>query len=567
LVQQAGQVETKLSEQILTFSKRIAGSGQIEAACICGDLALSLPNPKAILEVLLIIRGFQPKLLNYMKAFDDRSSMVYAVDKWIFERDVAIGFLGEAFAGKMIFPYIPLINAEYLNRQEVKLKKRLILELLENLILDFPELSYELCIKPEYFLYETMLTRARLFPLTVYRLSDFSGKERKEQNVKKALGGYLKALEELEHEGLVYPSNGYIRIAEKFVNSFRRRRIQFVNIAKTAQKAQRSLFLSSLGVFPEILNILSKSRKTSFKPKPSESDLKALGRIEDPQRYLYIPTAHGAVPLANRIDIKEIARNVLSANKDADVIVGRIGGVLNDVYTITVSSNGEKKKAVVKKYRDWSNFKWFPLSLWTVGTRTFAVLGGSRLEREVAINRLLESKRFNVPKILYANPNQHLVFMEYVEGKNVNTIIKRIARSKNPSQVRKDLKMISRVGKRLANVHAQNIALGDTKPENFMIGKHGEIFLMDFEQASRNGDKVWDVAEFLYYAGHDIPPLCDLHRAELIAEVFVSGYLEAGGNTETVRKAASPKYTKVFSVFTLPNIMLAFSSICRNAGS
>jgi hypothetical protein len=107
--------------------------------------------------------------------------------------------------------------------------------------------------------------------------------------------------------------------------------------------------------------------------------------------------------------------------------------------------------------------------------------------------------------------------------------------------------------------------LGDTKPENILIGKNGEIFFMDFEQASRKGDQVWDVAEFLYYTGHDIPALVDVHVAERIAEAFIGGYLEAGGEAETAKKAGNPKYTKVFSVFTLPHIMIVISNVCRRA--
>jgi tRNA A-37 threonylcarbamoyl transferase component Bud32 len=224
-----------------------------------------------------------------------------------------------------------------------------------------------------------------------------------------------------------------------------------------------------------------------------------------------------------------------------------------------------EKKAVVKSFRDWSSFKWFPLTLWSLGTRTFAVLGRSRLERECVMNQLLHSKGFAVPKILYVSPSKRLVFMEYVEGKDVASVIRRVATSGVGAEVRKDLKTIRRVGRKFAKVHAMGVALGDTKPENIMIGRKGEIFLMDFEQASRNGDKVWDVAEFLYYAGHDIPPFVDLRVAEQIAEAFIRGYLEAGGAVETVKKAGNPKYTKVFSVFTFPHVMLALSGMCKKA--
>jgi tRNA A-37 threonylcarbamoyl transferase component Bud32 len=460
---------------------------------------------------------------------------------------------------------LPLVNREYLNSQEVKLKKRFIVELLENLVLEFPELCYDLRIKPEYFLHETLMDRARLFPLMTYRLQTFTSKGNYERNVINALQGYLQALTELQHEGMISSSDGFIKVSEKFANTLKQRKISFVNILKTAKRAQRSLFMSWLGVFPEILANLSRNRELRFTLRHFAWRSKAFSQVEDPHNFLFVPTSHGPIPLADRTDIEAVMRRAFSAKNGARIDIRRIGGVLNDVYIATLASDNEERKAIVKRYRDWSNFKWFPLTLWTVGTRTFAVLGSSRLEKEVAINRLLDSKHFRVPKILHVSPSQRLVFMEHVKGEDVSTIVRRIAVSKIPSRVKKDLNTLSRVGRKLAKVHALGISLGDTKPENFMIGEHGEIIMMDFEQASRSGDRVWDVAEFLYYSGHDLPPFVDIHRAELIAQSFLSGYLDAGGSVDVVKTAATTKYTKVFSVFTLPNIMLTLSNVCRKA--
>lgn len=88
---------------------------------------------------------------------------------------------------------------------------------------------------------------------------------------------------------------------------------------------------------------------------------------------------------------------------------------------------------------------------------------------------------------------------------------------------------------------------------------------MDFEQASRKGDKVWDVAEFLYYSGHDVSPFVEVSRLEHFAKTFVRGYMQGGGDVGVVTKARNPKYTKVFSVFTFPHIMIILSNVCRKA--
>ncbi|MEM3731621.1 MAG: lipopolysaccharide kinase InaA family protein [Candidatus Bathyarchaeia archaeon] len=543
---------------VLNLCRYVAGSYQIKAAFLFGDYAFGLFNSK-VMQVMLIINNFQPKIISYLKTLGEKSVLAIAVDQWVFERDVDRGFLGEALAGGMLFPYIPLLNAEYLHAQEVKLKKRIITELFENLVLDFPELSHEILIKPEYFLYESLLRRARLFPPAIYSILNFMHESVRKQNIESVLAGYLEALKELEKETIVNSSGGYIRISRDFIEKARKRKIRFTIPIKTAQKA---LFGLLLGIFPKILSSLSQNLLAfpNIQRTLSEDDRVFL-TIEDPQKYLFVPTARGLVPLANRVSIETFAKEVLSA--DENVKVERMGGVLNDAYRVKAYVDGQEKSIVVKKFRDWSSFKWFPLALWAMGTRAFAVLGSSRLERECAINQLLSSKGFNAPKLLHVNHAERLLFMEYIEGENLEKVIKRIMGQKTTNISDKDLTVIKEVGKKIAEIHALNVSLGDTKPENILVGRDGEIYLLDFEQASRNGDQAWDIAEFLYYAGHYAPPLDGNKHAELITKYFIEGYLESGGKIENIRRAGSPKYTKVFSVFTLPNIILTISNICK----
>lgn len=554
----------ELSEQILELGKHIAGSSRIVAGYIYGDSIAELSRSNAVVEVVLVIRGFQAKLMNYVRVFDGRTVIIVVADEWVFERDVDRGFLGEALAWGLILPYLPLTNEEYLHSQEVKLKKRLTCEILENLVLDYPELSYELCIKPEYFVYGTVLSRARLFPPMAYSLWIFMRKQGKARGSSSLFYGFAEALNELEKEGVVWRSDGYVRMYEDFVNKARNPKVRIVNLSKNVPRA---LFTSLLGVLPRVANTLSQNVETLLKWQwVARENSKVAVHAEDPEEYVFVPTASGLVPLANKTNIEEFARNVLLADKGAKISIEAIGGILNDVYLVRASVKGKERKVVVKRFKDWSGFKWFPLTLWSVGTRTFAVLGRSRLEKECAINQLLHSKGFLVPTLLHVSPDNRLVFMEYVEGENARKVIKRLAAAKNVVESKKDLKVIERIGRKFAKVHNAGIALGDTKPENVMIGPNSEIILMDFEQASRGGDKVWDAAEFLYYAGHEMPPFVETSAVERVAGAFVGGYLSAGGSVDVVRKAANPKYTKVFGVFTLPHVMLAISNVCRRAG-
>jgi tRNA A-37 threonylcarbamoyl transferase component Bud32 len=500
--------------------------------------------------------------MNFLKVLDGRNVAVLAVDQWVFERDVDRGFLGEALAGALIFPYQVLMNSSYFYVQEVELKKRLIMELIENLVLSYPELSYEIFIKPEYFMYEAMLSRARLFPPMMPSSLSFMRDKDGDRKIQEVLIGYIEALKQLEKANVVFSSEGYSKISKSFADKCKSQRVRFTNLLKPAQ---RTLFGSLIGAFPRAMRLFTQNRDFLVRQGHSNGIGRMLNLLEVPQRYLFIPTTNGLVSLASKTSIEAYAKRALPPGKVAEVKIEAIGGVLNDVFLVKALVDGKENRMVVKQFRDWSSFKWFPLTLWTAGTKTFAVLGRSRLEREIAINQLLNSRGFDVPNILYVCPNDRLVFMEYVDGENVASVIKRIAGAKSSAKARKDLTIIERVGRKFAKVHAVGVSLGDTKPENMMVGRHGEICLMDFEQSARNGDKVWDVAEFLYYAGHDMPAFAEVHTAECVAEAFVRGYLDSGGKTETVKQAATAKYTKVFSVFTLPHIMIAISNVCRNA--
>ena len=564
MIQDSRRENDDLRNQIFEFCRHVAGSAQVTAISQLGDYPMVPSTAKATSEIVAVIRDFQPRLMSYVKNIDGKNIVFFAVDQWVFERDVERGFLGEALAGILIFPHTPLCGEMYLHTQEILLKKRLILELLENLVLSFPELSCGLHIKPEYFMYEVVLNRVKIFPPLAYGLSNFLNGAAPKKEVERVFQGYVEALKQLEKEKKIIFSDGYVAIPQKFVVESQNPMVRFTNISKNAP---RTLFTSLFAAFPQLLNFFSQNTEALLKFQKFNliKDVYLSRRFVDPQKYLFVPTAEGLVSLADKLNIGDFARKVLLNGEAAKIEYEPVGGVLNDIYLIKAYPNGVEKKVVVKRFKDWSGFKWFPLSMWSFGTRIFAVVGRSRLARECAISEFLRREGFNVPKILHVSHSQRLVFMEYVEGEDLSNAIKRIAIEPSRKKMEKDLEKITEAGEVFARVHALNVTLGDTKPENVIIDPDGKIYLLDFEQASHGGDKAWDVAVFLYYCGHYLQPMYSSGKAEFIARAFVAGYLKGGGDVNAVKKAGASKYTRIFSVFTMPSIILAMSNVCKKA--
>jgi len=547
-------------EQTLDLCKSIAGDSQIVGACLYGPLVGGYGNEKSGVNVLLVLKDFMSVLKTYKKKQGERDAIVLAVDQRAFRRDVSSGWLGEIAADKLLIPYEPLINTDYLSRQEVALKRRVVWELLESLVLEFPELSHELCINEEYFMYETLRERAKLFPPITYRFLNLLRTDVRRKNVEFMMKGYRKALEELAQEKWITFTNGTIKVTPKLVDRIKRQKVRLPTFLRSVQRAALQHIFSSL---PRMLAPMAVEAEiyTRSHPDPRGMENVAL-KLEDSRSHVFMPTPSGSVPLSDATDIEEFAKKTVPGAPAFMLETREIGGVLNSVFLLTLLRGHEKQKIVVKKFRDWTGYKWFPLALWSLGTKQFAVLGKSRLEREYALNQYLLNNGLMVPKVLHVSPKQRLIFQEFVEGDTVAEKIKAILSAKDG--LKTELELVRESGRQIARIHRLGVGLGDCKPENIILTKReGKLCFVDLEQASRDGDHAWDVAEFLYYSGHYTPPLAPTDKIELVARMFIAGYLEGRGSKETVRRAASPRYTKVFSIFTQPHVMLALSNICR----
>lgn len=589
-----------LKKRLLNVCMEVARSREIVAACLYGPRILGYGGEKSAIEALLVLKSSRPIFGCHLKPIDsgdEGNVLVLVVDQAFFERDIEGEWLGGLIVDNLITPYEPLINPEYLRREEVKAKKRIILEMVNNLVLEYPEMSSEILIMPEYFLYEAMRRKAILFPLMTYRFLNILRDDLRDKNLKLMMDGFMKALESLIDEGVLERSGRFLTITKSYIRTFKRRRILLINLLESIR---RRIIRYIFAVFPKIMRSLIVEKElytglqrgikdlstpklwsltgfsepsliTSPSVSPPEEAVvdeylrssifeAPLEKLEDPEKYIFISTPLGLVSLSDRITVEDFLRRVVPSDEPSAVLFRKIGGVLNSVYVLDIRRREREERIVVKVFKDWYGLKWFPLALWALGTKGFSVLGRSRLEREYAINRYLSANGVYVPKILYASPKERMIFEEFVEGISLTDVVRNIVLSKGLAPSFMDL--VRRAGAELAKVHNLGVALGDCKPENLLVASNGRICFVDLEQASKGGDQSWDIAEFLYYAGHYVPPfLVDVVKQ--ISRRFIEGYLDGGGNPENVRKARSIRYMKVFSFFTPPNIVLAIREVCE----
>lgn len=499
-------------------------------------------------NVLAVVENQKRKMLNYVKVADDLKISFLIAERTAFEMDVKQGSLGEFLSDIMLTSYHPVLNGEYLEFMEIEVKKRVLKNILENLVIEHPEYCHELLIKPEYFIYEIASRKVRLFPFSKQSYIEFLEEVLERNMLSDVVKNYVKVLKELEKEKIVLSFNGFFKLTNDFIEKIKStKNFPF-------EKIRRTFLNNILNVFPKTTNWLGLEDSALTK------------YFEIPENYLFIPTPIGPVPLSERANIEEFLKKVVSNVEVSEIKTKQIGGILNSVYLLQIKLNDKcEKRIIVKRFRDWVGLKWFPITLWTLGTKSFAVLGKTRLEKEYSINHYLRKHGFNVPKILYISPKEHLLFQEYIEGKPISETIKEIVSSRKAPEKEK-LDLIEKVGKEIAKIHVLNVSLGDCKPENILVTKQKKIYFVDLEQSSRGGDKAWDLAEFLYYSGHYLPAILPSTNMAIITEAFIKGYLEAGGQKKAVRAVASPRYTKVFSIFTAPHVIFTISKICRKLG-
>ncbi|MEM3072014.1 MAG: hypothetical protein QW172_00960 [Candidatus Bathyarchaeia archaeon] len=534
-----GGFDPKLLKKVMEASKALAGGLEEAAICLYGSRVAGYAREDSDYNILILLDQYGEGVRYYSRDLDGQEGSCLIADRELFELDVKVGSLGEFLAGRLIPPYLSLKGEPYLWRMEVALKKRICLEELEELILEHGELSRGLVFKPEYVALSRIKRRMMVYPPLRYSYTMLLTRGLREGNMRRIMPGFMSALKELEKEGALELENNLVHPSDSFVDKVlsRRSRERVVNVLERSRRAIHTYLMHGRA---GRVNLDSLAKELTFKLARGLLTTPEKMGFDDPNRFLYLKTAIGLTSMEERSPALEALEGFKRGVKMA---LKPLGGALNEVYLATA----DDERFVVKRFSDWYVFKWFPLNIVALGARYFSVSGRERLSNEYGMTCYMSERGLPVQRILHVNVREKTLIKEYLDGVDYSKLVRKALKSNGPDEADSFLE----VGAFMAHVHSYDMTLGDAKPENILLGSKGVIAL-DLEQASKGGDKAWDIAEFLYYAGHYSLTLNK--GAKTIAQRFIEGYLTEG-NPATLRKAAGLNYIKVFSFWT-PTVIL-----------
>lgn len=206
--------QDKEKERIIRIINKVVKGLDIEAICMYGSRIAGYANEKSDYDIIVVINNYKNKV-RYKYIFDKIEISAIFVDKDSIIRDAKEGNLGEFVIGRFLNPYEVLVNPEFFDRVEIEYKKRIILEQIDRLQIEYRSLSEYLKIPAEFFLFHRLRFRMRIYPPVKYSyIMTYSGKNNS-KNVKRSLKGFNEAAKLLQKDNQLRYEKGVVRLINK----------------------------------------------------------------------------------------------------------------------------------------------------------------------------------------------------------------------------------------------------------------------------------------------------------------------------------------------------------------
>ena len=500
--------------------------------CAYGSKVAGYARPDSDYDLIVVAKRFREGV-RYKYVGDDVAASALIVDEDLIQQDARASSLGEFVVGRFLNVYEPLSNKEFFRGVEKEYKKRVLIEGLLELSSDYGDFCRHLVVPLEYFLFDKLRKRSVVYPPALYSYVQTYSCALGPENRAISADGFREAAESLQ-------SRGYFSIEGRGL------RMNPEKMRGDAFTKVQSLFaLTTRGVTQYAVHGYAGRVGFSVFRKEAESKLRRMRKQPDPLPELERPRTllrldEGTViPDASRLEM-DVARLLGFTEFAAEERL--IGEPYSTTRVLTFRGGGRKISVVLKNFSDIRSLKWALLGVWAAAANKFRMTPLARLDREYSVTGALRGAGVNVPAIIAVSPDVRILVKEFVEGETLAKIIDDYCRGGA-----RGLEEVGAYGKLMSRVHAAGFALGDAKASNVIVSPGG-LALTDLEQADPEGDKAWDVAEFVYYTAK----LSNKEEAmRRVAGSFLEAYVRAGSR-EVVSKASAPKYLRPFQPFLLP---------------
>ena len=193
--------EEEIRLVLKTLKKRTKGL-KIEGVCIYGSRISGYAKSHSDYDLIVVINNYQPRI-RYQYIFDQIEISAIFVDSNALQNDAKNAELGEFVIGRLLNPYLPIINSDFFYKIEYEYKQRVIIETINELHSEYSFLIQFIRIPTNYFLFKKLRQRISIYPPVKYSYTMTYGCQQKNLNIKTSLKLFKICLRELHKSGKI----------------------------------------------------------------------------------------------------------------------------------------------------------------------------------------------------------------------------------------------------------------------------------------------------------------------------------------------------------------------------
>jgi tRNA A-37 threonylcarbamoyl transferase component Bud32/predicted nucleotidyltransferase len=533
-------VSTEELQAIQRCIDKVARGRPVAAACIYGSKVAGYARPDSDIDIIVVLENYQYRVkYAYMRESGvDVSALV--VDKGALERDAKGAQLGEFVAGRLLHVYEPIANPDFLAKVEQDLKRRVILEELQEMVKAAGPLASEISFPLEYIAFAKVKRRAAMHPNAAY--SYFKTYTTNERNLQYAMQGYRRALADIvvQDPGLLAITDGMLQLSKD--------RIEFARgepVLRLEKKLQRfsSYFVHSY----------AGRRMFHLAVKEAESKIRRHIRqkVEFPPFLACPARAYWKIPEGVLVaDKGDWVRHVADRHSISDYTLKkrRLGNTISKTVLYELCHKGGELKIAAKELARTKAVKWAALSMWTA--QKFRADPLFRLGTIYRALRHLRTLGLLTPEIEAVALDSRIIATRFVEGRSLAEVMRGALAGRQGTE------LLAEAGRQMATVHSTGACFGNIKPKNVIV--NDGLWFTDLEQfVFEGGDPAWDLAQFVSWG---LKGTASVTAAAKIASDFFTGY----GDEKTIAKLASKRHIETFYPVLSPQVARAIKNVVKS---